>query len=67
MQQSEKHVKKEMIKKLGQLQENLDEMKEMVELKSQEVPVCRRSKTSAYLPSSRSWLPINSMWPTTGR
>jgi hypothetical protein len=27
-----------MIKKLGQLQENLDEMKEMVELKSQEVP-----------------------------
>ncbi|XP_008823739.1 golgin subfamily A member 2 isoform X3 [Nannospalax galili] len=34
--QSEQHVKKELAKKLGQLQEKLGELKETVELKSQE-------------------------------
>ncbi|EHA99963.1 Golgin subfamily A member 2 [Heterocephalus glaber] len=35
--QSEQHVKKELAKKLGQLQEKLAELTEMMELKSQEV------------------------------
>ncbi|XP_068771341.1 golgin subfamily A member 2 isoform X11 [Struthio camelus] len=34
--QSEQHVKKELAKKLGQLQENLGELKETLELKTQE-------------------------------
>ncbi|XP_056206843.1 golgin subfamily A member 2-like isoform X2 [Falco biarmicus] len=46
--QSEQHVKKELAKKLGQLQENLGDLKEMLELKSQEAQGLQEQRDQYY-------------------
>ncbi|NXA54748.1 GOGA2 protein, partial [Nothocercus julius] len=46
--QSEQHVKKELAKKLGQLQENLGELKEMLELKTQEARGLQEQRDQYY-------------------
>uniref|UniRef100_A0A8C4XPL1 Golgin subfamily A conserved domain-containing protein n=1 Tax=Falco tinnunculus TaxID=100819 RepID=A0A8C4XPL1_FALTI len=46
--QSEQHVKKELAKKLGQLQENLGDVKEMLELKSQEAQGLQEQRDQYY-------------------
>jgi hypothetical protein len=53
--QSKQHVKKRLTKNLGQLQENLDQLKAL-ELKSQEAPGLQ---SKACPTSSRLWWPIN--------
>ncbi|XP_064891943.1 golgin subfamily A member 2 isoform X12 [Columba livia] len=46
--QSEQHVKKELAKKLGQLQENLGELKETLELKTQEARGLQEQRDQYY-------------------
>ncbi|XP_071310162.1 golgin subfamily A member 2 isoform X2 [Agelaius tricolor] len=46
--QSEQHVKKELAKKLGQLQENLAELKETLELKTQEARGLQEQRDQCY-------------------
>ncbi|XP_071881290.1 golgin subfamily A member 2 isoform X10 [Anas platyrhynchos] len=46
--QSEQHVKKELAKKLGQLQENLGELKETLELKTQEAQALQEQRDQYY-------------------
>ncbi|XP_027505623.1 golgin subfamily A member 2 isoform X2 [Corapipo altera] len=46
--QSEQHVKKELAKKLGQLQENLGELKETLELKTQEARGLQEQRDQCY-------------------
>ncbi|XP_074702077.1 golgin subfamily A member 2 isoform X3 [Strix aluco] len=46
--QSEQHVKKELAKKLGQLQENLGELKESLELKTQEARGLQEQRDQYY-------------------
>ncbi|XP_071622378.1 golgin subfamily A member 2 isoform X5 [Heliangelus exortis] len=46
--QSEQHVKKELAKKLGQLQENLAELKETLELKTQEARGLQEQRDQLY-------------------
>eukprot|EP00076_Gallus_gallus_P015891 XP_015135031.2 golgin subfamily A member 2 isoform X7 [Gallus gallus] len=46
--QSEQHVKKELAKKLGQLQENLGELKETLELKTQEARALQEQRDQYY-------------------
>ncbi|KAM6400068.1 golgin subfamily A member 2 isoform 2-T2 [Rhynochetos jubatus] len=46
--QSEQHVKKELAKKLGQLQENLGELKETLELKTQEAQGLQEQRDQYY-------------------
>uniref|UniRef100_A0A8C3XHA9 Golgin subfamily A conserved domain-containing protein n=1 Tax=Cyanoderma ruficeps TaxID=181631 RepID=A0A8C3XHA9_9PASS len=46
--QSEQHVKKELAKKLGQLQENLAELKESLELKTQEARGLQEQRDQCY-------------------
>ncbi|XP_064027420.1 golgin subfamily A member 2 isoform X2 [Pogoniulus pusillus] len=46
--QSEQHVKKELAKKLGQLQENLGELKEALELKTQEARGLQEQRDQYY-------------------
>ncbi|XP_065504587.1 golgin subfamily A member 2 isoform X4 [Caloenas nicobarica] len=46
--QSEQHVKKELAKKLGQLQENLGELKETLELKTQEARGLQQQRDQYY-------------------
>ncbi|XP_068012195.1 golgin subfamily A member 2 isoform X1 [Melanerpes formicivorus] len=46
--QSEQHVKKELAKKLGQLQENLGELKEALELKAQEARGLQEQRDQYY-------------------
>ncbi|XP_053818112.1 golgin subfamily A member 2 isoform X7 [Vidua chalybeata] len=46
--QSEQHVKKELAKKLGQLQENLAELKETLELKTQEAHGLQEQRDQCY-------------------
>ncbi|XP_074871973.1 golgin subfamily A member 2 isoform X3 [Carettochelys insculpta] len=46
--QSEQHVKKELAKKIGQLQEKLAELKEMVELKTQEAQSLQEQRDQYY-------------------
>ncbi|NWH48148.1 GOGA2 protein, partial [Fregata magnificens] len=46
--QSEQHVKKELAKKLGQLQENLGEVKETLELKTQEARGLQEQRDQYY-------------------
>ncbi|NWY61385.1 GOGA2 protein, partial [Chionis minor] len=47
--QSEQHVKKELAKRLGQLQENLGELKEMLELKTQEARGLQEQRDQYYI------------------
>uniref|UniRef100_A0A8C2UDQ7 Golgin A2 n=1 Tax=Coturnix japonica TaxID=93934 RepID=A0A8C2UDQ7_COTJA len=46
--QSEQHVKKELAKKIGQLQENLGELKETLELKTQEARALQEQRDQFY-------------------
>ncbi|NXJ08569.1 GOGA2 protein, partial [Odontophorus gujanensis] len=46
--QSEQHVKKELAKKLGQLQENLGELKETLELRTQEARALQEQRDQYY-------------------
>ncbi|NWW55007.1 GOGA2 protein, partial [Pedionomus torquatus] len=46
--QSEQHVKKELAKRLGQLQENLGELKETLELKTQEAQGLQEQRDQCY-------------------
>ncbi|XP_044296043.1 golgin subfamily A member 2 isoform X2 [Varanus komodoensis] len=46
--QSEQHVKKELAKKIGQLQEKLAELKEMVAQKTQEAQTCQEQRDQYY-------------------
>ncbi|XP_054249564.1 golgin subfamily A member 2 isoform X1 [Indicator indicator] len=46
--QSEQHIKKELAKKLGQLQENLGELKEALELKAQEARGLQEQRDQYY-------------------
>ncbi|XP_072209160.1 golgin subfamily A member 2 isoform X5 [Excalfactoria chinensis] len=46
--QSEQHVKKELAKKIGQLQENLGELKETLELKTQEARALQEQRDQYY-------------------
>ncbi|NXT56660.1 GOGA2 protein, partial [Pluvianellus socialis] len=47
--QSEQHVKKELAKRLGQLQENLGELKETLELKTQEARGLQEQRDQYYI------------------